>query len=165
MRQVFGILCLLLAALGVFNLVRQLAAGPSSPPPAHVRNREAYEAGRKVGIVAVPVVFGALGLWLTFGGGGVSVGRAPVRRPMSSPAPLRRRPAAAPAITGSAPTLPLKIECGCGQHYAFDVQPVNGRMPYSVKCPTCGADGTEIANGIIAQLLAAQHGAPSSAPV
>jgi len=24
--------------------------------------------------------------------------------------------------------LPIKIQCGCGQKYAFDVEPVNGRM-------------------------------------
>lgn len=44
----------------------------------------------------------------------------------------------------------VKIECECGQHYAFDVEPVSGRMPSSVTCPTCGADGTPIANEIIA---------------
>jgi hypothetical protein len=45
----------------------------------------------------------------------------------------------------------IKIECGCGQHYAFDVEPVNGLMPYTVACPVCGADGTGAANEVIAQ--------------
>lgn len=45
----------------------------------------------------------------------------------------------------------IKIECGCGQHYAFDVEPVNGRMPHTVACPVCGADGTGAANEVIAQ--------------
>jgi hypothetical protein len=45
----------------------------------------------------------------------------------------------------------IKIECGCGQHYAFDVEPVNGQMPYTVACPVCGADGTAAANEVIAQ--------------
>lgn len=45
----------------------------------------------------------------------------------------------------------IKIECGCGQHYAFDVEPVNGLMPYTVACPVCGADGTGVANEVIAQ--------------
>lgn len=45
----------------------------------------------------------------------------------------------------------VKIECGCGQHYAFDVEPASGRMPSSVACPTCGADGTGVANEIIAR--------------
>lgn len=44
----------------------------------------------------------------------------------------------------------VKIECECGQHYAFDVEPVSGRMPSPVACPTCGADGTPVANEIIA---------------
>lgn len=52
--------------------------------------------------------------------------------------------------------IPVKIECGCGQHYAFDVEPVNGRMASTVACPVCGLDGTEAANTIIAQTLAAQ---------
>lgn len=45
----------------------------------------------------------------------------------------------------------IKIECGCGQHYAFDVEPVNGQMPYTVACPVCGVDGTAAANEVIAQ--------------
>jgi hypothetical protein len=45
----------------------------------------------------------------------------------------------------------IKIECGCGQHYAFDVEPVNGQMPYTVACPVCGVDGTGAANEVIAQ--------------
>jgi hypothetical protein len=45
----------------------------------------------------------------------------------------------------------LKIECPCGQHYSFDVEPVNGRMPWAVNCPACGADGTVAANQLLAQ--------------
>ena len=45
----------------------------------------------------------------------------------------------------------IKIECGCGQHYAFDVEPVNGQVPYTVACPVCGVDGTAAANEVIAQ--------------
>ena len=47
--------------------------------------------------------------------------------------------------------IPIKILCGCGQHYAFDVEPVHGRMPHAVACPACGVDGTNAANEIIAQ--------------
>ncbi len=50
--------------------------------------------------------------------------------------------------------IPVKVQCGCGQRYLFDVEPVDGRMPVSVACPTCGADGTEAANEIIARTLA-----------
>jgi hypothetical protein len=52
--------------------------------------------------------------------------------------------------------IPIKIQCGCGQRYAFDIEPVNGLMPSPVACPVCGADGTAVANEIIAQTLAAQ---------
>ena len=45
----------------------------------------------------------------------------------------------------------LKIVCSCGQRYKFDVEPVNGRMPVKVACPGCGADGTQLANNILAQ--------------
>ena len=35
----------------------------------------------------------------------------------------------------------IKIQCGCGQKYAFDTEPVDGRMSYTIACPVCGADG------------------------
>jgi hypothetical protein len=47
--------------------------------------------------------------------------------------------------------IPIKIQCACGQRYAFDVEPVNGRMASPVACPVCGADGTIAANAIIAR--------------
>jgi hypothetical protein len=52
--------------------------------------------------------------------------------------------------------VPVKIRCGCGQKYAFDVYPQNGRMPLPIRCPVCGADGTAAANEIIALALQAQ---------
>ena len=55
----------------------------------------------------------------------------------------------------------VKVQCGCGQRYAFDVEPVNGGMPSPIACPVCGADGTAAANQIIAQALPAQ---PAPAP-
>jgi hypothetical protein len=45
----------------------------------------------------------------------------------------------------------IKIQCPCGSKYSFEVEPVEGRMPYAVNCPTCRADGTERANQIIAE--------------
>ncbi len=48
--------------------------------------------------------------------------------------------------------VPVKIECDCGQNYAFDVEPANGKMPAAVNCPSCGADGTAAANEYISQL-------------
>jgi hypothetical protein len=50
--------------------------------------------------------------------------------------------------------IPIRIECECGQPYAFDIEPVNGRMPVTVACPTCERDGTAAANQIISQSLA-----------
>jgi len=57
--------------------------------------------------------------------------------------------------------IPVKVQCGCGQRYSFEVEPVNGRMAYAVACPVCGVDGTEAANGIIAQALAAAPPLPA----
>ena len=45
--------------------------------------------------------------------------------------------------------VPVKIECDCGQHYVFEVEPVNGCMPSAIACPGCGADGTAAANAAI----------------
>jgi hypothetical protein len=52
-------------------------------------------------------------------------------------------------------TIPVKVVCDCGQKYSFEVQPREGRMPWSVACPICHRDGTDEANRIIGQLLAA----------
>ncbi|MGO9584883.1 MAG: hypothetical protein ACLP2Y_01565 [Limisphaerales bacterium] len=57
----------------------------------------------------------------------------------------------------------IKIICGCGQKYAFNVYPLNGRMPAPVQCPVCGMDGTAIANEAIARTLGAQL-APQPVP-
>lgn len=59
----------------------------------------------------------------------------------------------------------IKILCACDTKYAFDIEPVHGRMPAPVNCPTCGADGTEAANDLIRrQLEAAAPPAPSAPP-
>jgi hypothetical protein len=55
----------------------------------------------------------------------------------------------------------VKILCGCGQKYAFDVEPYNGRMPAPVQCPICKLDGTAAANEILARSLPP---APVAAP-
>jgi hypothetical protein len=47
----------------------------------------------------------------------------------------------------------MKIVCDCGQKYAFDVEPVDGRMPATVNCPACGGDGTPAANDILSQIF------------
>lgn len=60
--------------------------------------------------------------------------------------------------------IPIKIQCACGQRYAFDIEPVNGQMPIEVACPSCGADGTTAANGIIAQSAASPPAAVPPPP-
>ncbi len=52
--------------------------------------------------------------------------------------------------------IPIKIECGCGQHYAFDADSGVYLLPGAIACPACGADGTATANGVISQSLSAQ---------
>ena len=49
--------------------------------------------------------------------------------------------------------IPVEVQCACGQRYAFDVEPVNGRMASPVACPILSADSTAAANVIIAQAL------------
>jgi hypothetical protein len=49
--------------------------------------------------------------------------------------------------------IPVKIFCDCGQKYAFDVQPLEGKMPAPISCPVCGRDGTNDANQFIAKIL------------
>jgi hypothetical protein len=56
----------------------------------------------------------------------------------------------------------LKVQCDCGQKYKFDVEPVNGRMPFTVTCPICGADGTTKANAILRDTVVHQIPAPPS---
>lgn len=54
----------------------------------------------------------------------------------------------------------IKLECYCGMKYEFNVEPVDGRMPYEISCPNCDGDGTEYANLYIAQVLASQPDQP-----
>jgi tetratricopeptide (TPR) repeat protein len=48
--------------------------------------------------------------------------------------------------------IPVKIFCSCGQKYSFEVQPLDGRMPFPVACPACGQDGTHQANQFIVRI-------------
>lgn len=60
--------------------------------------------------------------------------------------------------------IPIKIQCGCGQRYAFDVEPVDGRITSPVACPACGVDGTIAANEIIAQRVVPPQPTVASEP-
>jgi hypothetical protein len=59
----------------------------------------------------------------------------------------------------------VKVLCGCGQKFKFDVEPVNGRMPFSVNCPICGIDGTPAANAILSQFVPVGTMTSAPAPV
>lgn len=59
----------------------------------------------------------------------------------------------------------LKVVCDCGQKYKFDVVPVNGLMPFTVNCPTCGVDGTQAANQLLGQHLASVPTPPPLPPL
>jgi hypothetical protein len=51
----------------------------------------------------------------------------------------------------------IKLNCPCGTRFSFDVEPVNGQMPFTVACPTCGADGTPAGNAVLMQTVSAQQ--------
>jgi len=50
----------------------------------------------------------------------------------------------------------IKVQCACGQRYAFDVETTVRSMPYTVACPICGTDGPPSANEILAQSIQVQ---------
>jgi len=70
----------------------------------------------------------------------------------------------APGAIKTAHMVNIKIICGCGQKYSFDVYPLNGRMPAPVQCPVCGMDGTAAANDIMARTLGVQPEPPPPPP-
>ena len=47
----------------------------------------------------------------------------------------------------------VKVQCNCGAKFEFEVEPVEGRMPMAIQCPTCGADATDLANSVITSQL------------
>jgi hypothetical protein len=70
----------------------------------------------------------------------------------------------------------IKIICPCGQKFKFDVEPVNGRIPFEVLCPVCGADASAVAHSMLQEqpamepitpavprLSISQHAAPALA--
>jgi hypothetical protein len=61
----------------------------------------------------------------------------------------------------------LKIVCNCGQKIAFEVEPVNGRIPMEIECPVCNANITALGDEAVAQQLAmeAMNETPPPLPV
>jgi len=57
----------------------------------------------------------------------------------------------------------IRIQCECGSRFSFDVEPVDGRMPVIIACPTCGKDATAAANVEIAGALGGTEPAPQPA--
>ena len=43
----------------------------------------------------------------------------------------------------------VKFDCPCGQPIEFDIEPVDGAMPYPINCPSCNEDCTGQANAVI----------------
>src|SRR6185503_19905570 len=62
-------------------------------------------------------------------------------------------------------SMEIKIECGCGTRFKFDVEPVYGRMPVPVQCPCCGCDTTTDANQILARKMPDVRPSASPAPI
>jgi hypothetical protein len=143
----------LLLVWGLFAAFRAFTV-----PDRNVGTRsEAYEQGRKIGKVGAPVVLIGLGLGLLLRRTGESAPHARTR-PVAGGFPPRPTSPPPPIVPAK---MPVKIHCGCGQNYSFEVEPVGGRMPGPVSCPACGADGTEAANVTIAQILAARVPPPA----
>jgi hypothetical protein len=57
----------------------------------------------------------------------------------------------------------LKLRCHCGQKFKFELEPLNGRVPFSIACPTCGTDGTDAANAALSHMF--PQAAPAAIPV
>jgi hypothetical protein len=140
----------------IFLILGLVAAFKAINTPVRPSGNAAYDQGGQIGRVGAPVVLIGLGL-------GLLLRRADRTTPSRSvTATHYQRPVVPPAVYPAA--MPVKINCGCGQHYSFDVEPVAGRMPTPVACPTCGMDGTDAANASIAQTLAQRVAAPAWAP-
>lgn len=59
----------------------------------------------------------------------------------------------------------IKLQCNCGTKFKFEFEPVDGRVPFAVTCPTCKADATEFANAHVAQQLGAVAPQVAAEPV
>src|SRR5256885_380197 len=57
--------------------------------------------------------------------------------------------------------IPIKILCGCGQKYSFDVESAATLVGAAIQCPACGADGAPAANQMLAAYSAPQPTRPN----
>ncbi len=61
--------------------------------------------------------------------------------------------------------IPIKILCGCGQKYAFDVELADARRLCPVQCPVCGASGAAAAEqALVRYLTSGADTTPSGQP-
>lgn len=139
---------MVVGAVGVMNGLN------STVPPG---NSDAYNKRYRVGWVGGPAILIGIGLRLALRNDG---SERPSRSRVAAPYSYRQRPP--PPMVPS--KIPVSILCSCGQNYTFEVEPVAGRMPGAVACPSCAVDGTEAANASIAQTLAAYATAPARSP-
>src|ERR1043165_335427 len=54
----------------------------------------------------------------------------------------------------------MKIQCGCGAKYAFEVTPEQAQRPVTFVCPACGLDSS----AYVTQLVRQQFGLTSETP-
>lgn len=45
----------------------------------------------------------------------------------------------------------IKVQCPCGQKYAFEINPADALIDHSVRCPVCALDGTAAARELMAE--------------
>ena len=145
---------LILLILGIVLAVQVMKSAP-------IQGNEAYDVSKRIGRGSAPYILMAIGLRFLLRRDPQGRQAAPTRA-----APTRltqhQQPVAAPPVHPA--SMPVKIQCGCGQHYEFEVEPVAGRMPSRVACPACGVDGTDAANASITQTLALRAATPAWAP-
>ena len=132
LRKALALLVACLTAIAVMGLVSQFLGPPVSDTEFRVIPGWVKFLAIVAGIAAARVVFRIIA--------GNRLPRLPRRSDRETPDQPR--------------VVPVKIECGCGQRYAFVAAPGAGRMMSAVHCPVCGADGTAAANRVIAQALA-----------
>jgi hypothetical protein len=137
----------------IIGLIGGLKACTSTLPTTASHS---YNVGHRLGRLTAAIVFIGAGLWLLRRGGGRT--QAPIQLPARRPGKL---PAAPPLPAVMPDPVPVNIRCGCGRDYSLEIQPVAGSMPEAVACPSCGADGTDVAKRVIAQANVARAKSPA----
>ena len=53
----------------------------------------------------------------------------------------------------------MKIQCGCGAKYEFEITPDMAQNPVQFVCPACGADSSAFVTNLVRQQLGQATGA------